>query len=282
MKKQLIIISDMEGASGIFENNRKAMVHGSDEWKNNGREYLTSDILAVCEAANELGIDDILIYDGHFAGNPEHNIILEKLPSNVRFFDTPDRCFYWRRIRGQSSWNPYGLITVGQHARYGEEDAYFPHTIQSPPIEKLTLNGIHIAEIGMAVLNFTGVKYIANIGCNASMKEALELSNTVKTIAVKDKAKNWQPNIEETYKIIKDGVLNALSNIDDIKPVDVKPPYVFSMRILEGFTFQVPNEISWKGNFDENTAYWEAPDVEIGLEIFNYVRELIVKIDTER
>lgn len=282
MKKQLIIISDMEGASGIFESNRKAMVHGSDEWKSHGREYLTSDILAVCEAANELGIDDILIYDGHFAGNPEHNIILEKLPSNVRFFDTPDRCFYWRRIRGQASWNPYGLITVGQHARYGEEDAYFPHTIQSPPIEKLTLNGIHIAEIGMAVLNFTGVKYIANIGCNASMKEALELSNTVKTIAVKDKSKNWQPNIEETYKIIKDGVLNALSNIDDIKPVDVKPPYVFSMRILEGFTFQVPNEISWKGNFDENTAYWEAPDVEIGLEIFNYVRELIVKTDTER
>lgn len=55
---------------------------------------------------------------------------------------------------GQADWNPYGLITVGQHARYGEPDAYFPHTIQSPPIKELTLNGVHIAEIGMAVLNF--------------------------------------------------------------------------------------------------------------------------------
>lgn len=279
MRKQLIIISDMEGASGIFDNNSKAMLHGSDEWKEYGKEYLTSDILAVCEAANEFGIDDILIYDGHFAGNSEHNIILEKLPDNVRFFDTPDRCFYWRRIRGQASWNPYGLITVGQHARYGEQDAYFPHTIQSPPIKKLTLNGIHIAEIGMAVLNFLDVKYIANIGCKASMREALELSDTVATIAVKDKSKKWQPNIEETYKIIKDGVLKALTNIDKMKSVTVKPPYIFSMSLLEGFNFQVPNEISWKGSFDGNTAYWEAPDVEIGLEIFNYIRDLIVKVN---
>lgn len=67
---------------------------------------MTSDVLAVCEAANEFGIDEILIYDGHFAGNPEHNIIIEKLPPNVKFFDTPDRCLFWRRIRGQAQWEP--------------------------------------------------------------------------------------------------------------------------------------------------------------------------------
>lgn len=195
------------------------------------------------------------------------------------FFDTPDRCFYWRRIRGQADWNPYGLITVGQHARYGEPDAYFPHTIQSPPIKELTLNGIHIAEIGMAVLNFLDVKYIANIGCKAAMKEALELSDTVATIAVKDKSINWQPDIKETYKLIKDGVGNALRKINDIKSVTMQPPYIFSMSLLDEFTFKVANEISWKGTFAERTAYWEAPDVEIGLEIFNYVRELIVKVD---
>ena len=277
MKKQVIICADMEGASGIFDRNYKAMCHGTEEWKKEGREYLTSDILAICEAANEFGIDEILLYDGHFAGNPEHNVIIERLPPNVKLFDTPDRCFYWRRIRGQAEWNPFGIITVGQHARYGEDNAYFPHTIQSPPIKEITLNGLHIAEIGGAVLNFIGTKYIANIGCKASMKEAKELSDTVATISVKDKEKGWEPSHEETYAIIKKGVLESLRNIDNIKAVNIKEPFEFTMTLTEGFKYNIPDRISWKGNFTTNKAFWEAPNVEIGLEIFNYVREYIVK-----
>lgn len=277
MKKQLIICTDMEGVSGIFEENYKDMIHGTKEWRDVGRKYMTSDVLAVCDAANEFEIDEILIYDGHFAGNPEHNIIIEKLPSNVRFFDIPDRCFWWRRIRGQADWEPYGIITVGQHARYGEKDAYFPHTIQSPPIKELTLNEMHIAEIGTAVLNFQGVKYIANVGCKASMKEARELSDTVATIPIKDKAKDWKPSIEETYPIIKKGILEALRNRDNMKSVNISEPYEFSMTLTEGFSYSTPERISWKGSFNRSKAFWEAPSVEIGLEIFNYVREYIVK-----
>lgn len=277
MKKQLIICTDMEGATGIFEDNFKAMIHGTDEWRSIGREYMTSDVLAVCEAANEFGIDEVLIYDGHFAGDPEHNIMIDKLPSNVKFFDTPDRCFWWRRIRGQADWEPYGIITVGQHARFGEKNAYFPHTIQSPPIKKVTINGIHIAEIGTAVLNFQGVKYIANVGCAASMKEARELCDTVAVIPVKDKSRGWKPSIEETFPIIKNGVLEALRNRDNMKSVNISKPYKFSMSLLEEYKYNIPQRISWKGNFNENEAFWEAPSVEIGLEIFNYVREYIIK-----
>lgn len=135
MKKQLILISDMEGVSGIFDEDKKQLINGEEEWRKIGREKMTSDVLAVCEAANEFGIDEVLYYDAHYAGNPEFNVILEKLPPNVKLFDIPDRKFYWRRIRGQAEINPFGLITVGQHARNGEKNAYFPHTIQTPPIK---------------------------------------------------------------------------------------------------------------------------------------------------
>jgi D-aminopeptidase len=275
MKKQLIIMADMEGTTGIFERNYKAMHHGSEEWSAEGRECMTSDILAVCDAANEYGIDEILLYDGHCAGSPGYNVLIEKLPANVKLFDTPDRCFYWRRIRGQALWEPYGLITVGQHARYGEENAYFPHTIQSPPIKELTLNGIHIAEIGCDVLNFQGVKYIANVGCEASMKEARELCDTVATISVKDKLRGWEPSTVETYPIIKNGILEALRNMHDKKAVNINSPYEFSMTLLEGYSYKIPARISWKGSFNKSKAFWEAPSVEIGLEIFNYVRDYI-------
>lgn len=277
MEKQLIICTDMEGASGIFEYNRKAICHGSKEWREYGRKCMTADVLAVCDAANEFGIDEILIYDGHYAGDAEPNIITEKLPSNAKLFDTPERRFFWRRIRGQAAWEPYGIVTVGEHARYGEKDAYFPHTIQSPPIKQFLLNGIHIAEIGTAVLSFEGVKYLANIGCKASMKEAKELSKTVACIPVKDKSKGWEPNSGETYPIIKNRVLEALKNRDNMLSVTIDAPYEFSMALLDGYKYKVPERISWKGNFNENEAFWEAPSIEIGLELFNYVRECILK-----
>ena len=276
--KQLILYADMEGASGIFEQNRSWIFNGGDDWREHGRDCITSDALAVCNAAIDFGIDDILLYDAHFAGNPEFNIKLEMLPSKVRIFDVPDRCSFWRRIRGQAVQQPFGLITFGQHARNGTPNAYFPHTIQSPPIKNIFLNGLHIAEIGDAVLSFNNVPYLANIGCQASMAEALELSAHVITIPVKDKAKNWEPAPQETYPLIYKETIRALENAPQARPVDIKPPYIFSMELCEGYVFDTEANISWKGNVAKQKAEWNAPSIEIGLELFNYVRELLKRV----
>ena len=267
----------MEGASGIFDKNLSWLRNGEDDWRKYGRDCITSDVLAVCNAATDFGIDDILLYDAHFAGNPEFNIILEKLPPIVRVFDVPDRCFYWRRIRGQAAQEPFGIITVGQHARNGEPNAYFGHTIQSPPIKNIFVNGFHIAEIGSAVLNFANTPYLANIGCQASMKEALELSDTVVTIPVKDKTKDWEPSPEETYPLIYDGVIKALKSSGNAKGRTIEPPINFSMELCEGFIFDTDAEISWKGSMQLTRADWVAPSFEIGYEIFNDVRALLKK-----
>ena len=275
--KQLIIIADMEGASGIFEHNASWCWHGGDDWREYGRNCITSDVLAVCNAAIDFGIDDILLYDGHFAGNTEFNVVLEKLPRIVRVFDVPDRCFDWRRIRAQALLDPFGLITVGQHARYGTPDAYFPHTIQSPPIKNFLFSGTHIAEIGNGVLSFHNARYLANIGCQASMKEAMELSDRIVTIPVKDKAKQWEPSPDETYELIYAGVVKALLQAQNAKDIYLEPPFVFSMELCDGYVFDTNADISWKGTVTVNKSEWIAPSVEIGIELFNYVRELIHK-----
>ena len=62
------------------------------------------------------------------------------------------------------------------------------HTIHTPPIESFRINGIHVAEIGESMMCFSGVPYIANIGCAASP--------------------------EETYPIIYDGVRAALHDYE--------------------------------------------------------------------
>lgn len=79
----------MEGASGIFDSNKEACRHEelysqNTLWRSYGRSCITSDVLAACNAATQMGIDDIFLYDMHFARCKEHNVQLEKLPSMVR------------------------------------------------------------------------------------------------------------------------------------------------------------------------------------------------------
>lgn len=284
MKKQLIIAADMEGASGIFEHNRQAMWHEemfpeSSLWRTYGRDCITSDVLAVCQAANDFGIDEIMLLDFHFAGCAEPNVKLEKLPGNVRLFDTPNREMYYGRIRGQADWEPFGIITVGQHARYGEPDAYFPHTIHTPPIKALYINGVNIGETGLAVLNFSGTPYIANIGCAASHKEARELSESVSCITVKDKKVGWEPSAAETAPIIYKGVMEALQNYESKTACRLPENETIHcrMELCDGYCFKKPTESPWVGTFEEKCANWLAWDIDSAVSLLWRVDSLIRK-----
>ena len=285
--KQLIVIADMEGASGIFDSNREACWHEelnpqSTLWRSYGRACITSDVLAVCNAAVDAGIDDILLYDMHYAGCAESNIALEKLPACVRTFDLPDRAMLWSRIRGQAAMEPYGVVTVGQHARNGEKNAYFPHTIHTPPIESFIINGIHVAEIGQGVMCFCGVPYIANIGCAASHREALELSPNVSCITVKDKARQWEPAPEETYPLIYEGVADAFRDHERKTAYPVPEKCSCELHLTEGYAFDVPGSFPWKGSFAERMAVWETHDIETALSLFWEVHAYIKKRQTDR
>ena len=271
--KQIVIIADMEGASGIYDENYKEMVHGTEEWRKYGREKITSDVLAVCEAINESGNYRILIYDGHYAGNPENNIIFEKLPRNVRQFDTERRCFDWRRIRGQANIFVDGLIMVGQHARNGG-GGYFEHTIEGR-IESIIINEkYNVAEIGMGALNFKGTRFIANIGDASSMKEAEEITNTVEKIIVKDKEKNYHPTVEETFKLIKERVKNALSDIDKYNKIEIYEPCTFEVTLKSEYSFK-EGKLFFNSNIQTQRVTFESSSVEIGFEFLNDVRKLI-------
>ena len=278
--KQLIVIADMEGASGIFDSNREACWHEEmypqgTLWRSYGRACITSDVLAVCNAAIDMGIDDILLYDMHYAGCKEYNVILEVLPAQVRVFDLEDRRIDWGRIRGQAATHPYGIVTVGQHARNGESNAYFAHTIHTPPIESFWINGIHVAEIGESVMCFSGVPFIANVGCSASHKEAMELSSTVSCITVKNKEAIWEPSREETYPIIYDGIKEAMNDYQRKVPYPEQEMYSCKMYLTDGYHFESPRKFSWRGTFSNQCTIWEAHDIQTALSLFWKVHEYI-------
>ena len=283
--KQLIVIADMEGASGIFDSNKEACWHEElypqgTLWRSHGRACITSDVLAVCSAALDAGIEEILLYDMHYSGCRESNVMLEALPPQVRAFDLEDRCMDWGRLRGQAAAHPWGIVTVGQHARNGEPHAYLAHTIHTPPIESFWINGIHVAEIGESVLCFSGVPYIANVGCAASHKEALELCPAVSCITVKDKKNGWEPSPEETYPIIYDGVRKAMEDSPRKVAYPEQERYACKLCLTDGYHFEGPENFPWKGSFSGTCAAWEAHDSQTALSLFWRVHDY-VKSDKE-
>ena len=279
-QKQLYILCDMEGASQISPENRKALYYGSELWQHEGRRYVTSDLKAVCEAANEFGIDEIIVNDEHDYGNKEPNVFVHELPTNIKMVKRPHMPGTPRRMTQK---DPFGIVMVGQHAMSGG-GGFAPHTIQSPPIGRITLNGSTIGEIGLELALFMGVKFLAIIGEEAAIGEAKTLCPGVVTCPVKNLERNWFPTAEENYPIIRDKVLQAIRQREEAGSFQTPSPYRFSLGLNDDYYFD-PNKrfaLCWlanllfyrlyKGKMEENEVFWETKRIVSGLNTIHMMR----------
>jgi len=283
-KKQLLIICDLEGASQISPENRQAMHHGSELWATQGRRFLTSDVKAVCEAANEFGIDEILINDEHDSGKKESNVLIEQLPANVNVIKRPHSLSTPRKMAP----HPYGVIMVGEHARFGR-GGFAPHSIQSPPIGGITLNGIEMGEIGLELAVFMDEKFLAIIGEEAAVVEAKELCPNVVGVPVKSLEKDWFPRAEDNFALIKANTAAALRLRDMAGSLHLDPPFKFTLRPTEEYWFNpkkkgmLPAIAAWwflnitRGKMDAQQAAWQSRTVLKGLNYVYMLRILMEK-----
>ena len=139
------------------------------------------------------------------------------------------------------------------------------------------INGIHVAEIGESVMCFSDVPYLANIGCAASHKEALELSPNVTCITVKDKARAWESPKEETYPIIYNGVKEAIRDHRHKTGSPSQDRCVCELKLTDTHYFEAPDRFPWEGSFTKELATWEAHDIETALSLFWRVHTYIKK-----
>lgn len=285
-KQQLYILCDLEGASQISPDNRQAMHHGSELWQKDGRRFITSDVLAVCEAAAEFGIDEIVLNDEHDSGMREPNVLPAQLPKIVHILKRPHMP---GTQKNKVNKNAFGMIIVGQHAMYNG-GGFAPHTIQSPPIAQVTLNGRVMGEIGLEMALFPGMKLLAVFGEEAAIREAQDLCPGVVGGAVKSLERNWFPPIEETHVMIRQKTLEALRARESAKILTIKPPYRFSLRLVEGWQFNLHSKefIPWiirffftkvfRGKFVEGEAFWETKNIDLGINIIYMLKMGACKI----
>ncbi len=111
-----VLSVDMEGIAHITEARQVLPWH--PEYWDDGRRYLTDDVVAAAHGLLEGGASEVVVLDNHGAGNP-WNIILDELPD---------------RARGET-WNVFDLpaqgveamLQVGYHPRAGVA-GFLPHS----------------------------------------------------------------------------------------------------------------------------------------------------------
>lgn len=284
-KKRLYILCDLEGASQISPANREAMHHSSDAWRQDGRRYITSDLKAVCEAANEFGIDEIIVNDEHDSGRREANVLVEELPANVRVLPRPH--FPGTALR-KARRDLVGIIMIGQHAMAGG-GGFAPHTIQGRVIGGVTVNGLALGEIGLELALFDGEKLLAVVGEEAAVNEAKALCPEVVGCPVKSLEKNWFPAAEKTAPLIREKVREALERREQADGLHLFPPYRFTLKTTDEYCFD-PNQsfaVRWlakfyfyrlyKGTMGEQEISWEAKKFTSGMNALHMMRMFIRK-----
>ncbi len=79
--KKILLYYDMEGVSG--QNLIKSLNFGNDEYFE-AREWLTDDVNAVIDGLFAGGADGVDVVDAHGSGNPEPDILLDKMDSRAQ------------------------------------------------------------------------------------------------------------------------------------------------------------------------------------------------------
>jgi D-aminopeptidase len=278
-KSQLYVLCDMEGASQISPENRKAMHYGSELWTQEGRGFITSDVKAVCDAAIEFGIDEVILNDSHDYGHREPNVRVNELPSNVRVVRRP---YLPGKPRHMVKGDLVGMVIVGMHAMHGG-GGFAPHTI-SAPFGEVTINGIKVGEIGLELALFMGVKLLAIVGEQAAVDEAKALCPNVVVIPVKSLENDWFPATDETHPRIREGILQALQGQNGATGLCLKPPFRYTLKPADGFFFDPDKKsfLRWlarltlfgltKGRLSEGEASWETNRVVLGLHVLHSTR----------
>ncbi|HJS74696.1 MAG TPA: M55 family metallopeptidase [Vicinamibacteria bacterium] len=144
---RVLVLHDMEGLSG--QNDPRTFEYDHKEQYAFGREQLVGDVNSVIAGLFGGGVDEVHVVDGHGSGNPEPDLLLDRLYSRAQmvFRDEP-----FRQYVDLVEPKVYDAVAVvGMHAKTGSR-GFASHTY-TLGIE-MRLNGRAITETELVGFSF--------------------------------------------------------------------------------------------------------------------------------
>ena len=226
---RVIIGTDLEGVAGVVS--FTSQTYSDGKYYEAAKKLLTAEVNAAVEALVSLGVDDILVEDGHGSGG----IVFEELhPAAKLLHGGP---WVVNSLHDEVVRQYDVCMIVGQHAMAGVATGDLNHTQNSRAVDYYKLNGRPIGELAQYALyhGATGQPMIFLSGDEAACREAEDLIPGITTAAVKKGlGRNCAISLSavEARRRIREGVTLAVKRQmeNPLPPFSLPGPYVLEKR----------------------------------------------------
>lgn len=267
---KVLLVNDIEGISGI--NDVHQIGHGYKEFEEFGRIQVTEDVNAAIRGLRAGGATEIRVVDSHGSGGPNKNIIPEKLEKGVRLFQEGA---VYKRLKEAVDKSIDGAVFVGFHAMADTQDGFLRHTITAGP--RIRINGKFVGETGIDAYTLAeyGIPLIMVTGDQALVREASAFLPGIETVQVKTsldcKTTECLP-LSKARRLIEAAAENALSRIDEFKPVKITKPIKIDVSFPKKKQVDLCETIPRAERSREKTVSYIAEDWD---EAYGFVRTTI-------
>ncbi len=223
---KIYIMTDLEGVAGVVD--FKSQTYPDGKYFEKAKELLTEEVNTCCEGLKEMGVDEILVVDGHGYGG----ILPEKIHPEAKLLHGRPFPVLCEIDKG---WD--AVFLLAHHSMNGTEKGNLNHTYSSQHIVKMELNGKEIGEIGFEiyVAGHFNIPAVFISGDEAACKEGESYVPDIEKAVVK-----WGINRTcaislspfKAREIIKEKTKKAVEKIDKIKPVKIEGECEFVIEYL--------------------------------------------------
>lgn len=256
---RLYVSADIEGIPGVVSP-ESGRVGGFDhDWACNA---MTDSVLAVCTAARDLGVEEVIVSDSH--GNGQ-SIRHERLPDFVQLIRS------WPRPLGMMQGieaGPFaGAVLLGYHAGAGSLRGLLAHTMSSEFIHEIRLNSQVASEarISAALAGEFGVPIVMVVGDDVTVAETSAFLPDAATATTKisyGSRSAMSPSPTVSNARITQALRIALERRERIAPLRIVGPVELQIRLRTSFVAEWLGYMPTVERIDGFTIRYHAADMK--------------------
>lgn len=226
---RVLVLHDMEGLSGQDDARMFRFSHPDDYAR--GRVRLTDDVNAVIEGLYAGGAGDVHVVDGHGSGNPDPDLLLDRLDSRATLV-TRDEAF--RQYVDLVEPGVYDAVAVvGMHAKTGS-GGFASHTFTLGM--DILMNGMSITETELVGYSFgrAGVPVIFASGddrLQADLATMPWIEYVVTKRATSASTVDLLP-VDEVRAELTAGAKRAVERRDQMRVMALSTPVTAGLRVV--------------------------------------------------
>lgn len=228
-KPRILIYHDMEGLSG--EDDWRMFSFSHPEQYNKGRELLTADINAVVEGLYLGGAGVVNVVDAHGSGNPDTDVILEKLDARAKMVERDAPFRQYVDIVAPNTYD--AIVCVGMHAKTGSA-GFASHTytigmdviMNDKSITETELVGYSWGRVGVPIILVSGDDKLANDLKTMPWIEYVTVKKATSASSV-----ILRP-VEEVHKEMKERAAKAIKSISTATVMKLNEPIKTALRVV--------------------------------------------------